>query len=83
MADKRASERSRTYVNETKTETTEQRVLRWGSMCRADGPVWHFDDAGGNWIELHHLGEDRAVLTGHDHEYSGIREGWAHTAGWR
>jgi hypothetical protein len=42
----------------------------WDSMCRADGRVWHFDDAGGNWLELHHLGEGRAVLVGHDHEYS-------------
>lgn len=42
----------------------------WGDMCRADGPVWHFDDGGGNWAELHHLGAGRALLTGYDHEYS-------------
>jgi hypothetical protein len=42
----------------------------WGPMCRADGPVWHFDDSGGNWLDLHHLGAGRAVLIGHDHEYS-------------
>ncbi|MCT7354317.1 proteophosphoglycan 5 [Streptomyces sp. 15-116A] len=42
----------------------------WGDMCRADGPVWHFDDGGGNWADLHHLGAARAVLTGYDHEYS-------------
>jgi hypothetical protein len=40
------------------------------SMCRADDHVWHFDDSGGNWLELHHLGEGRAVLIGNDHEYS-------------
>ena len=42
----------------------------WGSMCCADGPVWHFDDAGGNWLDVHHLGDGRAVLIGNDHEYS-------------
>ncbi|RZB14479.1 proteophosphoglycan 5 [Streptomyces sp. F001] len=43
---------------------------KWGSMCHAEGRVWHFDDAGGNWLKLHHLDEGRAVLTGNDHEYS-------------
>lgn len=42
----------------------------WGSNCHADGTVWHFDDGGGNWADLHHLGGGRAVLLGHDHEYS-------------
>ena len=42
----------------------------WGDSCHADGPVWHFDDGGGNWADLHHLGDGRAVLIGHDHEYS-------------
>jgi hypothetical protein len=42
----------------------------WGDSCHADGPVWHFDDGGGNWADLHHLGDGRAVLVGHDHEYS-------------
>jgi hypothetical protein len=40
------------------------------ATCRADGRVWHFDDSGGNWLDLHHLGEGRALLVGHDHEYS-------------
>jgi hypothetical protein len=42
----------------------------WGDDCHADGPVWHFDDGGGNWADLHHVGAGRAVLIGHDHEYS-------------
>ncbi|CCH31008.1 proteophosphoglycan 5 [Actinosynnema sp. NPDC047251] len=41
----------------------------WGDNCHADGPVWHYDDGGGNWADLHLIG-DRAVLLGHDHEYS-------------
>lgn len=42
----------------------------WADSCHADGPVWHFDDGGGNWVDLHHVGAGRAVLIGHDHEYS-------------
>ena len=42
----------------------------WGTGCHADGTVWHFDDGGGNWADLHHVGDGRAVLVGHDHEYS-------------
>lgn len=42
----------------------------WGDSCRADGTVWHFDDSGGNWADLHHVGDGRAVLIGNDHEYS-------------
>lgn len=38
--------------------------------CRADAGVWHFDDGGGNRVDLHHLGDRRAVMVGHDHEYS-------------
>jgi hypothetical protein len=51
----------------------------WGRMCHADGPVWHFDDSGGNWVELHHVGGGRAVLVGHDHEYSDTYYGEAAT----
>ncbi|WP_406859120.1 proteophosphoglycan 5 [Streptomyces sp. HUAS MG47] len=43
---------------------------QWGPLCCANGPVWHFDDRGGNWVELHRLGAGRAVMLGHDHEYS-------------
>ncbi|GAA3459892.1 proteophosphoglycan 5 [Saccharothrix longispora] len=42
----------------------------WGDSCHADGAVWHYDDGGGNWADLHHLDGGRAVLIGHDHEYS-------------
>lgn len=42
----------------------------WGRMCHADGPVWQVDVSGGNGVELHHVGGGRAVLVGHDHEYS-------------
>jgi hypothetical protein len=42
----------------------------WGDSCHADGAVWHYDDGGGNWADLHHVGAARAVLIGHDHEYS-------------
>jgi hypothetical protein len=42
----------------------------WWNSCHAAGPVWHFDDGGGNWADLHHVGDGRAVLLGHDHEYS-------------
>jgi hypothetical protein len=42
----------------------------WADTCHADDGVWHFDDGGGNWAELHHVGDGRAVLIGHDHEYS-------------
>ncbi|WP_230687071.1 hypothetical protein [Catellatospora vulcania] len=38
--------------------------------CFADGPLWHFDDWGGNWAELHHDGGGRVVMVGNDHEYS-------------
>jgi hypothetical protein len=39
-------------------------------MAYADGARWHYDDAGGNWGDLVHLGPGRAVLLGNDHEYS-------------
>jgi hypothetical protein len=42
----------------------------WGDSCHADGAVWHYDDGGGNWADLHHVGAGRAVLVGNDHEYS-------------
>ncbi|MFB4197685.1 proteophosphoglycan 5 [Streptomyces carpaticus] len=41
-----------------------------GTGCWADGPLWHYDDGGGNWLQLHHTGRGRAVLLGHDHECS-------------
>jgi hypothetical protein len=42
----------------------------WGRGCHATDNVWHFDDGGGNWADLHHIDGGRAVLVGHDHEYS-------------
>lgn len=49
----------------------------WGDGCRATGSVWHYDDGGGNWADLHLVGADRAVLIGHDHEYSETYHGRA------
>ncbi|MFF2377366.1 proteophosphoglycan 5 [Streptomyces xiamenensis] len=45
-------------------------ALGSGRGCWARDGVWHYDDAGGNWVDLHHLGDGRAVLVGHDHECS-------------
>jgi len=42
----------------------------WADSCHADDGVWHFDDGGGNWADLHLVEDGRAVLIGHDHEYS-------------
>jgi hypothetical protein len=42
----------------------------WGDSCFADAGVWHYDDGGGNWANLRRLDAGRAVLFGHDHEYS-------------
>ncbi|QFZ16612.1 hypothetical protein [Saccharothrix syringae] len=42
----------------------------WDANCHAAGSVWHYDDGGGNWADLHFTGGGRAVLVGHDHEYS-------------
>ena len=38
--------------------------------CWARDGLWHYDDGGGNWADLHLLDRRRAVLVGHDHEYS-------------
>ena len=45
--------------------------------CNEDGVVWHYDDGGGNWADLHRLGGGRALLIGHDHEYSETYHGRA------
>lgn len=47
-----------------------QAAVGFGTHCHAAGPVWHYDDGGGNWTDLHLLGGGRAVLLGNDHEYS-------------
>ena len=36
----------------------------------ADADEWRYHDGGGNWALLRFLDEGRAVLFGHDHEYS-------------
>lgn len=43
---------------------------RWSEGCWARPGVWHYDDGGGNWAELVFPGGCRAMLVGHDHEYS-------------
>jgi hypothetical protein len=45
-------------------------ALGYADLSNAAGNLWHFDDAGGNWAELVLLDQGRAVLFGHDHEYS-------------
>ncbi|MFE0750404.1 hypothetical protein [Gordonia sp. NPDC058843] len=53
---------------------------RWAQGAQATPDGWHFDDGGGNWADVVLLGADRAVLVGHDHEYSEtyFREGAAY-----
>ncbi|GAA2991251.1 proteophosphoglycan 5 [Streptomyces fulvorobeus] len=41
-----------------------------GDGCRADGSSWHYGDGDGRWCGLHHLGDGRAVLLGHDYDTS-------------
>ncbi|HEX6346848.1 proteophosphoglycan 5 [Umezawaea sp.] len=52
-------------------------ALGYGDSSHADGGRWYYDDGGGNWVELHRLDGDRAVLLGHDHEYSDTYYGQA------
>ena len=42
----------------------------WADSCYANGSVWHYDDGAGNWTDLHHLDDGRAVLLGNDQEVS-------------
>jgi hypothetical protein len=42
----------------------------WPDHCFARDRTWHYDDGGGNWADLRVLDAGRAVLVGHDHEYS-------------
>lgn len=42
----------------------------WTNSVYSDGDQWYYHDGGGNWACIHFLGADRAVLIGHDHEYS-------------
>jgi hypothetical protein len=45
-------------------------ALGFGDLCNATPQRWHYDDAGGNWAELVLLDDGRALLFGHDGEYS-------------
>jgi hypothetical protein len=45
-------------------------ALGHGSLSNATSTRWRYDDAGGNWADLVLLDGGRAVLFGHDHEYS-------------
>lgn len=42
----------------------------WEKRCYARGSLWHYDNGGGSWVQLHHLDRGRAVLIGHDRDYS-------------
>jgi hypothetical protein len=46
------------------------RGARWAQAAWARDGLWHYDDGGGNWADLVLVGQGRAVLVGHDHEYS-------------
>lgn len=50
--------------------TLATRGPRWATSAFARGALWHHDDGGGNWADLVHGDDGRAVLLGHDHEYS-------------
>ena len=43
---------------------------RWAQGAHATAHGWHYDDGGGNWADVVFAGSGRAVLVGHDHEYS-------------
>ncbi|KXJ40977.1 MAG: hypothetical protein AXA67_07045 [Methylothermaceae bacteria B42] len=43
----------------------------WGDdVCALSSNQWLYHDGGGNWAKLHFVDKSRAVLFGHDHEYS-------------
>ena len=42
----------------------------WSDSAYADEDQWYYHDGGGNWACLRFLDNKRAVLVGHDHEYS-------------
>ena len=45
-------------------------AARGWTDVRSEDRDWIYHDGGGNWACLRFVGEDRAVLFGHDHEYS-------------
>lgn len=40
------------------------------SDVNADGGDWSYHDGGGNWARMRRFADGRALLAGHDHEYS-------------
>lgn len=42
----------------------------WTDSAYADGNQWYYHDGGGNWACIRFFERGRAVLLGHDHEYS-------------
>lgn len=42
----------------------------WGTSAYATANQWLFHDGGGNWACLRFQSRDRAIMVGHDHEYS-------------
>jgi len=42
----------------------------WNDIAQATEKAWSYDDGGGNWVSLRFASADKAVLVGHDHEYS-------------
>ena len=42
----------------------------WDDSLYATEDLWFFHDGGGNWACIRFLGKNKAVLFGHDHEYS-------------
>ena len=42
----------------------------WNDSVYATSNEWFYHDGGGNWCTLRFLAKHRAVLLGHDHEYS-------------
>lgn len=40
------------------------------SDCNADGGDWYYHDGGGNWARMRRFVDGRALLVGHDHEYT-------------
>ena len=42
----------------------------WTESVYAESNRWYYDDGGGNWTRLFFHDDKRAVLIGHDHEYS-------------
>lgn len=42
----------------------------WTNIAYAEGEHWYYHDGGGNWACIRFQTENRAIMIGHDHEYS-------------